>query len=445
MSLMMSVSGVRGIIGDSMTPELAAALGAAFGTHLRGGSVVLGMDSRPSGEMVASAVKAGLLSAGCHVIELGLATTPGTALMVTELGARGGIVITASHNPIIWNGIKFLTAAGRAPSAQTAEQIFAIHRDQRIRHEEVERVGRSERDLSTCDRHVARVVRVVDAAAIRRRQLKVVLDSVNGAGGASGRTLLEKLGCKVFHMNAEPTGQFAHTPEPTAENLVSLCEAVKANAADIGFAQDPDADRLAVVDNMGRYIGEEFTLALAAKFVLARTPGPVAANLSTSRMVDDIAAAAGGGCVVHRTAVGEANVADAIAAHKCVIGGEGNGGVIDPRVVLVRDSLGSMGLVLGLLAEDWRPLSAIVDEMPHYVMVKQKYELSREQIKVWMQRVRLDAHGGRLSDVDGLRIDWPEGWVHVRPSNTEPIARVISEAADEATATALARRVADLR
>lgn len=445
MSLMMSVSGVRGVIGDSMTPNLAAAMGAAFGTYLRGGPVVLGMDSRPSGEMVASAVKAGLLSAGCHVVELGLATTPGTAVMVTELGAKGGVVITASHNPVIWNGIKFLTASGRAPSAQIAEQIFAIHRDQRARHEDVDRVGRSERDLSTCDRHVARVIRVVDAAAIRRRQLKVVLDSVNGAGGASGRTLLEMLGCKVVHINADPTGHFAHPPEPTAENLVSLCEAVKKNGADIGFAQDPDADRLAIVDNSGRYIGEEYTLALAAKFVLSKSPGAAAANLSTSRMIDDIASALGGPCAVYRTAVGEANVVDAISARKCVIGGEGNGGVIDPRVVLVRDSLASMGLVLGLLAEDWRPLSAIVDEMPRYVMVKQKYELTREQINVWMQRVRLDTHGGRLSDVDGLRIDWPEGWVHVRPSNTEPIARVISEAADEATALALAKRVADLR
>ncbi len=445
MTLMMSVSGVRGIIGETMTPELAAAMGAAYGTFLGGGAVVTGMDSRPSGEMIESAVKSGLMAAGCSVIELGVVSTPGTALMVTERRAKGGIVITASHNPIEWNGIKFLTAAGRAPSAQMAEQIFALLREKRMRYQNVGRIGRLERDLSTHDRHVAAVLRVVDAAAIRRRQLRVVLDSVNGAGGASGRMLLEFLGCKVVHVNAEPTGLFAHAPEPTAENLTSLCKTVKKEGADIGFAQDPDADRLAIVDNTGRYIGEEYTLALAAKFVFIKTPGAAAANLSTSRMIDDVARAAGDRCVVHRTAVGEANVADAIAANKCVIGGEGNGGVIDPRVVMVRDSLVSMGLVLNLLADDWRPLSAIVDELPRYVMVKEKYELDRTQIDTWLQRVRLDPHGGKINDTDGLRIDWPEGWVHLRPSNTEPIARVIAEAADEATAQSLAERIALLR
>lgn len=445
MTLMMSVSGVRGIIGETMTPELAAGIGAAYGTFLGGGTVVLGMDSRPSGEMVESAVKSGLLAAGCHVVELGIVTTPGTALMVTQRRARGGIVVTASHNPIEWNGIKLLTSQGRAPSANTAEEVFSLYRDQRSRYQGVDRIGRLERDLSTNDQHVAAVLRVVDAAAIRRRQLRVVLDSVNGAGGASGRMLLEYLGCKVTHIHAEPTGQFTHPPEPTAENLKGLCEIVSKQGADIGFAQDPDADRLAIVDNTGRYIGEEYTLALAAKYVLGKTPGAAAANLSTSRMIDDIARAAGSGCIVHRTAVGEANVADAIAAHRCVIGGEGNGGVIDPRVVMVRDSLASMGLVLNLLAEDWRPLSAIVDELPRYVMVKEKYEMDRKQIDTWLQRIRLDPHGGKTNDSDGLRIDWPDGWVHVRPSNTEPIARVIAEGPDEESARTLVKRVADLR
>ncbi|OQZ06867.1 MAG: hypothetical protein B6D36_02865, partial [Planctomycetes bacterium UTPLA1] len=332
MALMMSVSGVRGLIGETMTPELAASMGAAFGTFLDGGAVVLGMDSRPSGEMVKGAVESGLLAVGCNVVELGIATTPGVALMVSELNAKGGIVITASHNPIVWNGIKFLVAPGRAPSARTAEEIFSIYRSKRTRFADVENIGRMERDLSTNDRHVAKVMRTLDMAAIRRRQLHVVLDSVNGAGGASGRMLLERLDCRVEHMNAEPNGRFAHTPEPTAENLVSLCEAVKASGADIGFAQDPDADRLAIVDNTGRYIGEEYTLALAAKYIFSKTPGAAATNLSTSRMIDDIAAKAGRGCVVHRTAVGEANVVDAITAHRCVIGGEGNGGVIDPRI-----------------------------------------------------------------------------------------------------------------
>ncbi|GMU34144.1 MAG: phosphoglucosamine mutase [Planctomycetia bacterium] len=445
MALMMSVSGVRGLIGETMTPELAASMGAAFGTFLDGGAVVLGMDSRPSGEMVKGAVESGLLAVGCNVVELGIATTPGVALMVSELNAKGGIVITASHNPIVWNGIKFLVAPGRAPSARTAEEIFSIYRSKRTRFADVENIGRMERDLSTNDRHVAKVMRTLDMAAIRRRQLHVVLDSVNGAGGASGRMLLERLDCRVEHMNAEPNGRFAHTPEPTAENLVSLCEAVKASGADIGFAQDPDADRLAIVDNTGRYIGEEYTLALAAKYIFSKTPGAAATNLSTSRMIDDIAAKAGRGCVVHRTAVGEANVVDAITAHRCVIGGEGNGGVIDPRITLVRDSLSSMGMVLSLLAEDWRPLAAIVDEMPSYTMIKQKYDLSPQQTRDWLDHIQRNFADQRISNVDGVRIDWPEGWVHVRPSNTEPIARLIAEAQDETTGKALAKRVADLR
>ncbi len=444
MTLMMSVSGVRGIVGETMTPTLAAEIGSAFGSFLEGGPVVLARDSRPSGEMIEGAVRAGLLSTGCHVVDLGIVTTPGAALMVVERSARGGIVVTASHNPVEWNGIKFLTASGFAPPLKMADQIYDILRSRRFRFVDVEKIGRLERDLSTADRHVGRVIRILDLAAIRRRQLNIVLDSVNGAGGASGRLLLERLGCKVQHENAEPTGLFAHGPEPTAANLTGLCDAVRMHGADIGFAQDPDADRLAIVDNKGRYIGEEFTLALAAKFVMSKKPGPAAANLSTSRLIDDIAAQAGG-AAVHRTAVGEANVAQAVLDHHCVIGGEGNGGVIDPRVVPVRDSLTAMGLVLGLLAEDWRPLDVIVGDLPRYTMLKLKFELEGDQINGWLERLRLASDGGRITDSDGLRVDWLDGWVHLRASNTEPIARVIVEAANEEAARALAKRVTDLR
>lgn len=445
MTLMMSVSGVRGIVGETMTPELAVQLGTAFGSHLGGGHVILGRDSRPSGELLESAIKSGLLAVGCNVTELGIVTTPGAALTVLERSARGGVVVTASHNPVQWNGIKFLTAEGFAPPPEIAEKIFSRYRERHFNYADVDSVGHCQRDLSTNDRHVARVLRNLDVAAIRRRQLNVVLDSINGAGGASGKMLLERLGCKVIHVNAEPSGRFAHVPEPTAENLAGLCDTVLRAGADIGFAQDPDADRLAIIDNLGRYIGEECTLALSAKFVFAKTPGPAAANLSTSRMIDDLAARAGSKCVVHRTSVGEANVARAVLENNCVIGGEGNGGVIDPRVVPVRDSLAAMGLVLSLLAEDWRPFSNIVDELPRYVMIKQKFDLDRSQMDAWLQRVRMAAEGGRINDADGLRIDWPEGWVHVRPSNTEPIARVIAEASDAAAAESLARRITELR
>ncbi len=444
MTLIMSVSGVRGIVGTTMTPRLAADLGAAFGTFVRGGTVVIGRDSRPSGPMLQHAAVAGLLATGCNVVALDVVTTPGVALMIGEHKAAGGMVLTASHNPTPWNGIKFLTSQGFAPPPTDAEKIFDIYQKTAFALKDAQSIGSLRNDDSTHEKHIARVLKIVDVEAIRKNKFKVVLDSVNGAGGPGGRQLLEALGCEVIHMNAEPTGCFAHTPEPTKENLTDLCDAVRKHGAHVGFAQDPDADRLAVVDNLGRYIGEEFTVALTAKHRLSKEPGAVAVNLSTSRMVDDIAASIGKGARVVRTAVGEANVAHAILNDGCIMGGEGNGGVIDPRVVCVRDSFAGMGIVLDLLAAEGRPLDKIVDDMPHYVMIKQKFEMPRDEIDAWLERVKTKAEGN-INVTDGIRIDWAEGWVHLRPSNTEPIARVISEAADEKTAQALVERMTALR
>jgi phosphomannomutase len=444
MTLIMSVSGVRGIVGQSLTREIAENLGAAYGAHLQSGNVVLGRDSRASGVMLAEAAARGLMAVGRDVIDLGIVSTPATALMIGELEACGGMVITASHNPLPWNGIKLLTHEGLAPPPEVAERVFALYRSKQFPPVGSQAVGRIRRDDTSVTRHVKRVLSTVDAAAITRRPLKIVLDSVNGAGGVEGRVLLERLGCRVVHLNGEPTGDFAHTPEPTAENLTRLCETVQREQADVGFAQDPDADRLAVVDDRGRYIGEEYTVVLAARQVFRTTPGPVAVNLSTSRMIDDLAARHG--VRVHRTPVGEAHVAGAIRAHGCVIGGEGNGGVIDPRVVCVRDSLVGMARIVNLLSDEGRPLSAIVDEMPRYVMIKRKFELNADAVAAWLRRVRdLATPPATLNESDGLRIDWPEGWVHVRASNTEPIARLIAEAREEAAVMRLSEQVARLR
>lgn len=443
---MISISGVRGLIGRTMTPQLAADMACAYGTMLAGQTVVVARDSRPSGPMVQNAIISGLLATGCRVIDLGIVSTPGAALMIRRLRAAGGVVITASHNPVMWNGIKFLTDEGLAPPADRARQIFAAYEAKTFHLADVEHVQKVQTDASTTDVHVGATLGIIQAESVRERRFRVVLDSVNGAGGREGRALLEHLGCDLLHVNPEPHGRFAHPPEPLAENLTQLCEAVTAERADVGFAQDPDADRLAIVDERGRYIGEEYTVALAAKHYFATLPGPAAVNLSTSRMVDDVAAAAGGPCVVYRAPVGEANVVEAMKRHGCVFGGEGNGGIIDPRVVPVRDSLVGMAVILQLLATTGKKLSELVAEIPAYTMVKKKFECPQDRVRRILEAVRNRLAGERINDADGVRVDWQDGWVHVRGSNTEPIYRVIAEARAETRAHELiadVKRIAD--
>jgi phosphomannomutase len=444
MTLMMSVSGVRGIIGRTMTPALAVDLGCAFGTYLEGGTVVIGRDSRPSGPMLQNALVAGLLATGCRVIQLDIASTPATAFMVRRHQAAGGVVITASHNPIIWNGMKFLTSEGLAPPPELAKRIFELYHAKNFRLVDIEGVRQPEFDASAAEAHVAKVLETADVEKIRGRKFKVVLDSVNGAGGIEGRQLLEALGCTIVHINGEPTGRFAHTPEPLAENLTELCDVTAREKADIGFAQDPDADRLVVVNEKGQFIGEEYTLALAARYFFAAHPGPAAANLSSSRMIDDLAVRAGGPCRVYRSPVGEANVVEAMKTNGCVFGGEGNGGVIDPRVVPVRDSLVSIALALQLMAESGKTVGVLAAEIPAYVMIKQKFECTRERIEKVLVAVREGYSGQRLNDSDGVRIDFDRSWVHVRASNTEPILRIIAEAPDRQQAESLINNVRQL-
>ncbi len=446
--LMVSVSGVRGEIGQTLTPEVALRFGAAFGTMLGAGkTVVIGRDSRPSGPMIRSAVVAGLLSTGVHAVDLGVVTTPGVALMVRRLKAAGGVIITASHNPIPWNGMKFLRPDGQALEPAAAEQLKQIWHSGQYAWAGPTETGQESVDESTHAAHIEAVLELVDVEAIRAGAFPVVLDSVNGAGCEGTRLLLDRLGCQLTHLNGEPTGLFAHTPEPIAENLTGLCEAVRQHGAAVGFAQDPDADRLALVDETGRFIGEEYTLALCAAYAMARRSGPAAANLSTSRMIDDIAARHG--AKVFRTPVGEANVAGRMLAEGCVIGGEGNGGVIDLRVAPVRDSFLGIVLMLAYLAESGKTLSQLVAELPRYAMVKTKFPCPAGAAPAVVAAARdhfADRPGARFDDSDGLRIDLAEGWVHVRASNTEPIMRIIAEAESTDTANALVdevRRIAD--
>jgi phosphomannomutase len=459
--LIISISGVRGIVGENLTASVAGEYGCAFGTFLkdlsagrlgdryaaenRKLSVCVGRDSRPSGQMLKSAVTAGLCSVGIDVIDLGIVSTPGVGIMVKQLGCVGGVVITASHNPVQYNGIKLLLGNGIAPPPDTAGQIREYFFNKPLLLSSTGRRGGGK--ITSNDQtdtvHIAKVLAIIDRKTIAARKFKVVLDSVNGAGGRVAKKMLAELGCKVSAINDEPTGLFAHTPEPLAENLKDLCEVVKAENADLGFALDPDADRLAIVDEKGTYIGEEYTLALAAKFIFSKKKGTAATNLSTSRMIDDIAQKAGGQVI--RTPVGEANVANTMLEHNCIIGGEGNGGVIDLRVGPVRDSLVGMALVLQLMAETGKTVSQLVGEIGSYYMSKDKFTAQPEQAKKILDAAKKTLNKAKLNTTDGVRFDFDDGWLHLRASNTEPVMRVIVEAKDRNAAQKYIDAVLEMR
>ncbi len=438
MTLMAGISGVRGLIGQSLTPAVVLEYAQAYGTLLAGGRVVLARDSRPSGPHFEAAAAAGLVATGCRVTRLGLAMTPTVGHAIRAGGYAGGVVITASHNPAPWNGVKFLDDLGVAPDAERARQISAIRAAAAYRLLP-DGFAPLETDETAGARHVQAVRAACDVDLRPLKGLRIVLDSVNGAGCLHTPALLAALGCELIHLNGEPTGAFAHPPEPVREHLTELCAAVREARAAFGCAQDPDADRLALVDEHGTYIGEEYTLALAVWAVLSRRPGPVAANLSTSRMIDDVAARYGARVI--RTPVGESHVARAMLAQKCVVGGEGNGGVIDPRIAYVRDSLSAISLVLQLLAATGRTLSQLVADLPRYSMVKQKLDVPRERMEPAIQAVAAAFAARRPNTADGVRVDFDTGWVHLRASNTEPIMRIIAEARSAAEAEALIAQV----
>ena len=448
--LMLSVSGLRGIVGASMTPQTARRFARAVATDLRvrqhpGRTVVIGRDGRGSGGELAQGAIAELQECGLDTMDLGIVATPTVSWMVRAQRAAAGLVITASHNPIEWNGLKVIDSTGAAPGAEAAGRISNW-----FNHENRDLTlgvpaGQSLNGPDADALHAAAVAAQIDCAAVRRLMPRVILDSINGGGARSGRLLLEKLGATVAQVNGEHTGSFAHTPEPLEANLTALAESARnTRGLTAGFAQDPDADRLAVLDEHGRYIGEECTLALCAMRLLQRRGGgALATNLSTSRRIDDIARRFPGSCV-SRSAVGEANVVEAMRAGSAILGGEGNGGVIWPEICWVRDSLSAMALILELLATEGRPLSAIVADLPSYAMVKRKISWAQlggeEQIQPALTRVAAAFPGARVDRTDGLRVDLPEGWVHLRASNTEPIFRIIAEAATAAAANDLCDR-----
>jgi phosphomannomutase len=421
-----SVSGLRGIVGETLTPEVAIRYAAAFAAVAPPGPIVLARDSRPSGRMLAGAINSGLEAVGRSTINAGIAATPTTGVLVRRLQAAGGIEITASHNPSPYNGMKLFSAAGRVIPADLGQRVLQQYLRGQPAWVSHDRLGTGELLVDPLSAHLELVLATVHAQRIQKRHFRVLLDANHGAGGLLGRRLLEELGCQVTILGEEPNGLFAHTPEPTAENLADVCSAVTACAADIGFCQDPDADRLAVIDAAGRYIGEEYTVALCVEHVLRHARGPIVTNCSSSRMAEDLAARAG--APFSRSAVGEANVVDAMLAQGAIFGGEGNGGPIHPQVGLVRDSFVGMALLLDAMAECDLPIAALADALPRYQIVKSKIAIGKEAIPAALRALETHFPDAAVDRMDGLRLDWPGRWLLVRGSNTEPIVRAIAEA-----------------
>jgi phosphomannomutase len=424
-NLIISVSGVRGIVGDGLTPEVVMQFAAAFGAHVGGGTVLLSRDSRPSGDMLAAAAAAGLRSMGCTVLDAGILPTPTAGLAVRARDFAGGIQLTASHNPAPWNGLKMFGPDGAVLTADVGQRVKAIYEAGKLRRAPWNRIGRQGKIHGVEKAHVERILPIVDVDRIRARQFGIVLDGNGGAGGPTGLMLLNALGCNVTPLGCEPDGHFDHEPEPTPANL----PAVAAQAREVGapaFCLDPDSDRLALIDETGACLSEELTLALAVQFRLGQQRGPVVVNMSTSRVIADLCQKLG--APFERTPVGEANVVAGMRATSAVIGGEGNGGVIDPRIGWVRDPFVGMAMILNLMAETGEPLSRLAAAVPHYEIVKEKVSLAADRLPGMLAVLERHFSDAAADRRDGLRLDWPDRWLHVRGSNTEPVVRIIAEA-----------------
>jgi len=424
--LMAGVSGVRGVFGESLDPVVITKYASRFGKLCGGGKIVVGRDSRTTGPAVFAAVSSALMSVGCDVIDLGIVATPTVLLAVKHHQASGGIAITASHNPPQWNAMKFIDNDGMFLSAEKAAKFLASV-EEAPDWVNWEAIGKLSKDEAAIQRHIQRIMDIpyLNLEKIKNSKFKVVLDSVNGAGGLCSPLLLKALGCEVVEINSEPSGIFAHPAEPLNHNLVQLEEAVLAHDADLGFATDPDVDRLSIVGDHGRCIGEELTVALAELFVLAKHPGDLVVNLSSSMISDYIAEQYG--VQVHRTKVGEINVGKKMQELSSPIGGEGNGGVICPPVNYTRDAMAGMALILGLLAERDTKLSALVDELPKYFFAKAKIERSFEDLNKIMSLVPQILQDYALDTQDGIKATRKDHWIHIRKSGTEPIIRVYVE------------------
>jgi len=441
--LMVSISGVRGEIGSTLSPQTVEKYVLAFGAYIKGGKVVVGRDSRVSGPFINDIVKGCLAASGCEVIDIGIVATPTVEMEIEYHKAAGGIAITASHNPIQWNGLKFMGSDGRFLNPEEAGKVYALADEGAFLLQPWDKLGSVIIEQGANQRHIDAVLKVsyLDVETIKKRRFKVVVDTVNGAGGLIIPPLLEALGCDVMTINGEPDGRFAHTPEPLPENLTQLSQAVKEYGADVGFAVDPDVDRCAIVDNNGRPIGEEYTLAIATQLVFSKKMGRMVVNMSTSRAPEDIAKYFN--CMFVRSKVGEINVAEKMKELDAIIGGEGNGGVILPELHTGRDAPVAVALTLQALLEHGATMAELKASLPQYEMVKLKVNIDGMNPDKVLSALAEKYRDQNPDLLDGVKIDFDDSWVHLRKSNTEPIVRVIAEAPTEKQARELAERFLD--
>ena len=452
MALIKSISGIRGTIGGGSGEGLGGVdivkFTSAYAEFIKrnnpgASKIVVGRDARLSGEMVSHLVSGALMAMGLDVINIGLATTPTTEVAVTGLGADGGIIITASHNPVQWNALKLLNSDGEFLSDAERKQVIEIAEKEDFRFAEVMDLGKEYKDETWAMRHIDMVLNLplVDREAIAKAGFTVAVDAVTCVGGAVIPELLRRLGVKkVVELNCEPNGRFAHTPEPIPENLTQISDLMKSGVADVGFVVDPDVDRLAIVMENGEMFVEEYTLVAVADYVLSRTPGSTVSNLSSSRALRDVTEKHG--CSYSAAAVGEVNVVRKMKDTGAVIGGEGNGGVIYPELHYGRDALVGVALFLTLLAKEGKKVSELKAGYPGYAIAKNKIQLTPDiDVDAILQAVKEKFADERITDIDGVKIDFPDSWVHLRKSNTEPIIRIYSEAETMDKADALAEDI----
>lgn len=435
--LKIGITGVRGIVGETFTPELAVEFAESFGTYLDRGRILVCRDTRPSGPMIRSAVLAGLLAAGCEVVDLGVCPTPSMQLAVKWLNADGGIAITAGHNPWRWNALKFVRGDGLYLSSTQGEELLDIFHQGEFAKATWDTIKQVVQTADPIAEHIKVLHESFAAEAIRAKKLTVAVDCCNGACSFLSPKWLEQLGCEVLAVNDNPSAPFPHAPEPKPETMAQLCAVVKAGRAAIGFAHDADGERLGIVTDLGEPLSEEMTLAIAADIRLRKKTGKVVTNVSTSNAVDIIAARHGGSVV--RTPVGQAYISEGLLEHKGVLGGEGSGGITVPEVHLTHDSAAAIGLILEYLAETGERISELVAQLPRLTTLKHNVVVEPHRLYSVLQEYRatVEQEGLEVDSTDGIKATLPGGWVHVRASNTESMIRIIVEAEEKSAAQEL--------